>query len=549
MTRKLQALLVTLAFAATARAQNPTAPTIDLPAENLDAQWSAASAKYDHRRAELLHDVDRTNAAGPFHPDWQSLQQYRAPDWFRDAKFGIFIHWGLYAVPAFANEWYPRNMYLAGTPENKHQVATYGPLTQFGYKDFIPLFTAARYDPAAWARLFKQAGARYVIPVFEHHDGFALYDSGLSDWTAVKMGPHRDLNGELANAVRAEGLHLGASNHRVEHDWFLAGGRAQPSDLNDPRFAAFYGPAHPRQDDAGDNLARDWTFVSPAYLDDWLARATEIVEKYHPELLYFDWWDGEPNVRPYLARFAAFFYNQSARAGHPAVLFCKDLAMREGTCTQDYERGQLTDIRARPWQTDTSVSNASWGFVEHDTFKSPDFLVHQLADIVSKNGNLLLNIGPRADGTIPDEVQEVLLAVGKWLDTNGEAIYATRPWRIFGEGPTQVVGGAFHDTETKAWTPQDFRFTTKAGVLYAIQMAWPTPGANPGGTQPQAKRTATIHALASGVAGSARVAGVTLLGTSTPIPFEQTPEGLTLRLPETAPTPYAVTYRITFTQP
>ncbi len=196
------------------------------------------------RAAALLKDVDSANAQGPFRADWESLQKFEAPDWYRDAKFGIFIHWGAYSVPAFGNEWYPRNMYRGGSEEYKHHIATYGPQQKFGYKDFLPMFKAEHFDAAAWARLFKQAGAKYVVPVAEHHDGFAMYDSGLSDWTVAKMGPHRDTTGELAKAVRAEGLHFGVSSHRVEHNFFLGVAREISSDVNDPQYASFYGPAH-----------------------------------------------------------------------------------------------------------------------------------------------------------------------------------------------------------------------------------------------------------------------------------------------------------------
>ncbi len=512
---------VLLLFMVLSQAHGQNAPTSSQPDPALDAAWQMASRKYDGRRTELLHDVDKAIAAGPFRADWQSLSAYQVPDWYQDAKFGIFIHWGVYSVPAFGSEWYPRLMYLEGTKENGHQVATHGPLTQFGYKDFIPLFKAEHYDPQAWARLFKAAGARYVVPVFEHHDGFAMYDSSLSDWTAVKMGPHRDVVGDLAQAVRAEGLHLGASSHRVEHDWFLEGGRREASDVNDPKYAAFYGPAHQRRgsdDSAG--LPDDWTYVSPEYAGDWLARDAEIVEKYHPEILYFDWWIGEPDVRPYLAKFAAFYYNRSLAQGLPVgVVNYKKQAMETGSGVLDIERGQLSGIRQQHWQTDTSISNASWGYIEHDTFKTPEFIVHQLADIVSKNGNLLLNIGPRADGSIPDEVQQVLLNVGGWLGVNGEAIYGTRPWRVYGEGPTQIKGGEFHDTDNEPYTARDFRFTTKVtaegAALYAIELG-----------QPQGE--VVIASLASGIPGSGTVRSVALLGSSGTVSFQQEADGLHL---------------------
>ena len=513
-----------------------TTPTASQPDPSLDAVWQQASSAYDSRRNELLADVDRYDAAGPYRPDWQSLSQSEVPDWYKDAKFGVFIHWGLYSVPAFGSEWYPRNMYLEGSAVNKHHVETYGPLTKFGYKDFIPMFKAEKYDPDAWAKLFKSAGFKYVVPVFEHHDGFTMYDSGLSDWTAKKMGPHRDLAGDLATAIRAQGLHLGASSHRIEHDWFLEGGRREDSDVNDPKYAAFYGPAHRQRGPVGgdQSLLDNWTYVSPQYAKDWLARDAEIVEKYHPDIMYFDWWIGNPDVRPYLAKFAAFYYNESMAEKRPiGVINYKSLAMEAGAGVLDLERGQLSEIRPLYWQTDTSISNKSWGYIENDTFKSPTFVVHQLVDIVSKNGNLLINIGPRSDGTIPHEVQQVLLDVGAWLEVNGEAIYGTRPWRVFGEGPTKVEAGQFHDTDTKPYVSEDFRFTTKGDALYAIELGWPTGG------------EAIIHSLASSI-GTDRVRSVTLLGAKGRISFHQEADGLHLKLPNEPEGQIAYAFKVEF---
>jgi len=519
------------------RAQTPasTAPTSTTAPAVIDQLWQKASAKYDAARTKLLSDVDRLNQQGPFRPDWESLQTYQPPEWYKAAKFGIFIHWGIYSVPAFGSEWYPRNMYIEGSAEYKHHIATYGPQDKFGYKDFIPMFKAEHFDPVAWASLFKEAGAKYVVPVAEHHDGFAMYDSGLSDWTAAKMGPHRDVIGELAQAVRTAGLHFGASSHRVEHNFFLGVGRTIPSDINDPQYAAFYGPAHNwLQNEKGTPLSNDFTFVSSAWADDWLARAAEIVHKYHPDIMYFDWWIGQPSIRANLTRFAAYYYNASLQYGdHAGVINYKDYAMQEHSAVLDIERGQLGDLHPLYWQTDTSVSNKSWGYIQNDTFKSPQFIIHELVDIVSKNGNLLLNIGPRSDGTIPQEVQQVLLTVGSWLKTNGEAIYGTRPWRIYGEGPTRVTGGSFHDTETAAYTAEDFRFTAKGGTLYAIEMDWPVKG------------EAIIHALAGGAPDSPKVESVTLLGSDLRLQFHQQPDGLHVQVPSQAPGKYAYVFRVT----
>jgi alpha-L-fucosidase len=514
---------------------SPTAPTASEDPVRIDQAWQKASAKYDAQRQAILKEVERVDYSGPFRPDWESLKKYEVPDWYKDAKFGIFIHWGVYSVPAFGNEWYPRSMYNPGTDEFKHHIATYGPQDKFGYKDFIPLFKAEHFDPAAWAKLFKDGGAKYVVPVVEHHDGFAMYDSDLSDWTVVKMGPRRDTTGELAKAIRAEGLHFGASSHRIEHDFFLGLGRRLNSDINDPKFAAFYGPAHNWLEAGnGTPVANDFTFVSPQWTADWLARSAEIVEKYHPDIIYFDWWIGQPSVRADLTRFAAFYYNHTQSfSGHAGVINFKDYAIEEHSGVLDVERGQLADIRPLYWQTDTSISNRSWGYIKDDTFKSPQFVVHQLIDIVSKNGNLLLNIGPRSDGTIPEEVQQVLLEVGSWLKVNGEAIYGTRSWKIYGEGPTKVKEGAFHDTDTADYTAGDFRFTAKGGSLYAIELAWPSTG------------EAVIHTLGATL-GSQKIVAVALLGSNAKLDFRQEADALRIKLPSQAPGKYAFTFRITF---
>jgi alpha-L-fucosidase len=519
-----------------AKAQAATSPTATQDPKETDQAWQRGNAKYDEPRAALLKEVDRAAHDGPFRPDWESLEKYEVPEWYKDAKFGIFIHWGVYSVPAFGNEWYPRNMYRPESDEYKHHIATYGPVDKFGYKDFVPMFKAEHFDAAAWAQLFKEAGAKYVVPVAEHHDGFAMYDSGLSDWTAAKMGPHRDVIGELAKAVRAEGLHFGASSHRVEHNFFLGVGRSIPSDINDPNFAAFYGPAHNwLEAKQGTPLANDFTYVSPAWTADWLARSSEIVEKYHPDIMYFDWWIGQASVRPDLTRFAAFYYNTSLKYGdHVGVINYKDYAIQEHSAVLDLERGQLGDIRPLYWQTDTSVSNKSWGYIKDDTFKTPQFVVQQLIDIVSKNGNLLLNIGPRSDGTIPEEVQAVLRDVGSWLKVNGEAIYGTRPWKIYGEGPTKVAAGSFHDTDTAGYTAEDFRFTSKGKTLYAIELGWPT------GSE------AIIHSLGTTAMNGQKVGSVVLLSSDAKLTFQQQPDGLRIQLRRQAPGKYAYAFRIAF---
>jgi alpha-L-fucosidase len=332
-------------------------------------------------------------------------------------------------------------------------------------------------------------------------------------------------------------LHLGASSHRVEHNFYLGVGRTIASDVNDPEYAAFYGPAHLwLEARKGTPLSNDFTFVSKAWTDDWLARSAGIVQKYHPEIMWFDWWIGQPSVREDLARFAAFYYNASLKYGDRAgVINYKYFAMEEHSAVLDLERGQLSDIRPLPWQTDTSVSNKSWGYIQNDTFKSSEFIVHQLVDIVSKNGNLLLNIGPRSDGTLPEEGQRILLDVGAWLKVNGEAIYGTRPWKMYGEGPTKVAAGAFHDTATQIYTAEDFRFTEKNGVLYAIELGWP------------ANREAIVHTLTpAALAGGKQIQSIQLLGSAANLSFEQRGDGLHVHLPEQPAGNYAYAIRIDF---
>ncbi|MGE7136088.1 alpha-L-fucosidase [Luteibacter sp. NPDC031894] len=529
MLRPLVFLAIGLLAGVAVHAGEPTAPTAGkLAPEAQDMAWQKAAAKFAPERKAILDHVRGSAAEGPFRPDWASLKGYRSPAWYDDAKFGIFIHWGVYSVPAFGSEWYSRNMYKQGTKEFAHHVATYGPQCRFGYKDFVPMFKAERFDPDAWAALFREAGARYVVPVAEHHDGFAMYDSKLSDWTAVKKGPHRDIIGQLAKAIRGQGMHFGLSSHRAEHDWFFDGGRHFDSDVNDPANAELYGPAVDHLSVHDENLADDWTYVSQAWLDDWLARTAELIDDYHPDLIYFDWWIGHPTFRNTLPTLLSYYYNDGARRDGVVVNY-KLGDLPEGAGTLDIERGQLTGIHGTHWQTDTSISNDSWGYVEHDTYKSPTFIIHLLVDVVSKNGNLMLNIGPRSDGTIPQGAQDTLRSIGGWLKTNGEAIYGSRPWRVYGEGPTEVVGGTFQDTKTKPYTAADFRFTSGNGKLYAIELGWP------------AKGRATVRSIKP----ADKVTRVELLADGSNVPFTQDASGLHLRLPGKPVGSDAYVFRIT----
>ncbi|WP_116953653.1 alpha-L-fucosidase [Jiangella endophytica] len=410
-------------------------------------------------------DLARVTAVvrdGPFSDAWESLTSgYSAPPWYQDAKFGIFVHWGVYSVPAFRNEWYARTMYLEGSPEYDHHVATHGPQAEFGYKDFIPRFHGERFDAQEWVRAFRRAGAQFVVPVAEHHDGFAMYDTARSRWKAPLMGPRRDVIGELATATRDAGMVFGVSSHRAEHWWFMNGGSRFDSDVRDPEFADFYGPA-----------MREETAPNEQFLEDWLLRTVEVIDRYRPQVLWFDWWVEQPAFEPYLRRLAAYYYNQADRWGRGVVINHKWSAFRAGAAVYDIERGSMAEIRPDVWQNDTAVSKVAWCWVDGHRYKSVADLVAELADVVAKNGVLLLNVGPKPDGTIAEEEQLLLDGLGDWLNINGEAIYGTRPWVIPGEGPTQNAAGSFVDDGRKAYTAADVRFTTRTDVtglyLYAI---------------------------------------------------------------------------------
>lgn len=461
---------------------------------------------------------------------WQSLGTYQVPDWFRDAKFGIFIHWGVYSVPAFGSEWYPRHMYEQGSKEYKHHIETYGTQDTFGYKNFIPMFKAEKFNADKWVELFKKAGAKYVVPVAEHHDGFAMYNTALSRWNAVNMGPHRDVVGEIAEAVNKQGLILGVSSHRIEHWFFMNGGRAFNSDVNDTAYADFYGPA--TVEDAWDTTGKKPP-VSTEYMNDWLMRDIELVDKYHPQLFWFDWWIEQPEMEPYRKSFAAYYYNKGLEWNKGVVLNYKNKSYPDSAAVLDLERGKLGGIKNPAWQTDDAIGNNSWGYAAGNTFKTAQYVITNLIDIVSKNGNLLLNIGPRPDGTITDEETNVLLGTGKWLTVNGEAIYGTRPWKIFGEGPTESASGSFTDQKIP-FTANDIRFTTKGKTLYAITLGIP-------------KEATHIKAL-SATPCNGKIASIKLVGSNATLTWKQNNEALVIEPVKNYPSENAAVYKIVFAQ-
>jgi alpha-L-fucosidase len=354
-----------------------------------------------------------------------------------------------------------------------------------------------------------------------------MYATDLSRWNAAQMGPGRDVVKELSDAVRAQAMIPGASSHRAEHWWFFNGGMRFDSDVRDPEFADLYGPAQ-----------REEIRPSEAFLEDWLARTVELVEHNDPQLVWFDWWIAQPAVHPYLQQFAAFYYNRGAAWQKGVAINYKKHGGESFPDTAgvlDIERGQLAGMRPLFWQTDTSVSKNSWGYIKGQDYKTVDSLIDDLVDIVSKNGALLLNIGPRPDGTIPEPEEKMLREIGAWLTVNGEAIYGTRPWSVFGEGPTAVVEGPFADTKRGSFTAADIRFTKKGADLYAIALAWP------------AGDTVHIKTLASASRHlPGEIASVALLGSTTGARWRRDAEGLHIDLPGGRPPsmPPAVAFKI-----
>ena len=479
-----------------------------------------ASCQSTSKKSYNIDSVASPKGTEIFQPNWENIaKNYQFPEWFVDAKFGIFIHWGVYAVPAYNSEWYSRDMYQKGHHSYKHHIETWGPQDKFGYKDFIPLFKAEKFNAEEWVELFKKAGAKYVVPVAEHHDGFSMYDSDLNEWNAVKMGPKKDIIGLLKKAIEKEGLVFGLSTHRAENAWFFNGGMNFPSDVQDTTIT-LYGRRYDNEKYTED-VAREW-----------LTHTYELVDKYQPKLIWFDWSVNNPVLMPYFNKFMAYYYNSALDWGENVVVNTKQ-GYPTDVQVWDVERGKSGKMMQFPWQTDTSVGKRSWSYIDGEENKTPEQIVHDLIDIVSKNGNLLLNIGPRADGTITDEQKEVLLSIGKWLEVNGEAIYGTRCWKKFGEGDTEPAKGSFSDNAATAYTAQDIRFTTKGNDFYAIVLNWGNDGV-------------LVKSLNKEAINDAKILGINLLGSDEKINWEQTDEGLKIAFPEKKPCDYAYSFKISF---
>ena len=496
-----------------------------------------------------LEKVNAGIEAGPFSADWKSLEDVTIPEWYKDAKLGIFIHWGAYSVPAYASEWYPRMMYIPADRRGKnmfqHHIDTFGPQAKFGYKNFIPQFKAEKFDAAEWLQLFRDAGAKYIVPVAEHHDGFPMYDCEFTEWDATQMGPKRDVIAELKTAAEATDIKFGVSSHRAFNWMFYI--RRPGYDNVDTRYSQLYGRPMPFlfEDDAAD-YKKNFPPQDKIFKDDWLARTCELVDKYDPDLVWFDFGitagqetSYENNhYSPYLQQFAAYYYNQSTKQDKvPGIINYKWKAFPEKAAVLDLERSKMDKIRYPFWQTDTAVSSSSWGYTQDQKYKKPGRLIDDLVDIVSKNGCLLLNVGPRSDGTIPEEDQAILRTLGNWLKTNGEAIYETRPWKIYGEGPTGTATGHLAESKDKPFTAEDVRFTTRktdqGEILYAIPLAWPESG------------KLSIRALGKSSPHLEKsISAVELIGIDGAVSFTQTADALEITLPNVSEKPSAFVLRI-----
>ncbi len=464
-----------------------------------------------------------------YEPSWESLKKYKVPDWWLNAKFGIYFHWGVYSVPAHETEWYSILMYNKEHPVHDYHVKTYGDLKTFGYKDFIPDFTGEKFNADEWAGLFKKAGAQFAGPVAEHSDGFAMWDSQLTEWDAMDKGPKRDVVGEMEKAVRKQGMKFITTYHRHWlYTWYPTWD--ETTDAFDEKYAGLYGPKVPKSTFV---LADKPTSPLPdkEFQEEWLARLNELMDKYQPDII---WFDNKMDIidEKYRKEFLSTFYNNAEKWGREVVCTYKFEDLPKGTAILDLERSRMSKKKEFPWLTDDSIDWGSWCDVSNPNYKSTNRLIDFLIDVVSKNGALLLNITPRSNGEIPEEVKTRLLEMGEWLKINGEAIYNTRPWKIYGTGPTEVVEGHLSENKNADNTAEDIRYTSKGDVLYAIILDWPEKEA----IIPVLKKDSELF--------TKKIEGIKLLGSDEKLKWERTTEGLIIQMPTEKPCEHAFVFKI-----
>lgn len=490
--------------------------------------------------ADPSEDLAQVNApliAGPFQPSAESLKTYQAPEWFRDAKFGIWSHWGPQAVPR-EGDWYARFMYVPGTRQYDHHLKNYGHPSTHGYKDIIRLWKAEKFDPDSLMKLYVKAGAKYFVSMAVHHDNFDLWNSKHHSWNAVKMGPEQDIVGAWQKAAKDNGLRFGVSEHLgASYSWFAPShGYDQfwphngvGYDGENPSYNELY---HTGKDKPFRNEAT-WYTDRLASQQNWFNRISDLIEHYKPDLLYTDGGIPFGSVGRTLV---ANFYNSNAKNNQgkiEAVYNHKDIGSGEFIAeagVQDVERGVMESINPRVWQTDTSLGD--WFYRDDFKYKTTSQVVHMLIDIVSKNGNMLLNVVQYADGSLPAEAITFLEEMAAWMSVNSEAIYATRPWKVYGEGPTQAPTGHFKEEDN--YTAQDIRFTTKQDILYAITLALPS-------------KQVRIQSLGLNSTFTDKpVLSVELLGSNQKLDWTQEQDALVINLPERLPSLYSSSFKIQF---
>jgi len=485
--------------------------------------------------------MDQSNPvieSGPFKATRESLANYTVPEWFRDAKFGIWAHWG----PQSATEhgdWYARNMYIQGQWQYRYHVEHYGHPSNFGYKDIIPTWKAEKFDPDYLVSLYKKAGARYFVSMGVHHDNFDLWNSRHTRWNAVKMGPHKDIVGLFRKAALKHGLRFGVSEHLwITPKWFSV---SRGSDKTGPLAGVPYDGTDPKYADLYEDVKEiytdlPWTEdgIPDTWKRKWFLRIKDLVDQYQPDYLYSD---GSLPFEQWGLNLVAHLYNQSAKrhGGRvEAVYLSKRPADCErGTCVLDFERGIPDQIWANPWQTDTCIGN--WHYLKDVKYKTPKMVIDMLVDIVSRNGNLMLNFPLPNNGMLDAAELKILEEITTWMTMNSEAIYSTRPWKIFGTGAEAIVASGeakFNEGKRKELTAQDVRFTTKDRTLYAFIMGWP-------------EKEAVIKDLSTnGKYVEGRIRNVELLGFRGPLRWSQNETGLVVQLPHEAPGNYASVFRI-----
>jgi len=481
--------------------------------------------------------ASQATKAQEFEANWKSLGQYECPDWYRDAKFGIFMHWGV-CCTAENDGWYGRWMYVQEGARwgnaYEHHLQHFGHPSEFGYKDLIPLWTAEHWEPRELARFYKEIGAKYVVPVAVHHDNFDNYDSAYQPWNSVNLGPKRDVVGEWKEACEAEGLRFGVSSHSARAwSWFLP---SHGSDVKGPKKGIPYDGRLTEADGKGtwwegynpqDLYCKPHGEKDPPseeYKEKWFNRTKELLDKYQPDLLYFD---GGIPLGDYGMRIAAHFYNanQQWHGGDLGAILNLKFLPDESAGVLDIECGMSEKLRKNPWQTDATV-NPGWFYQKGNLVFTAPVLIDNLIDIVSKNGNLLLNVGLKRDGTLPEDQRKVLQEMGDWLKLNGEAIYGSRPWVVYGEGPTQVEKGHFKQ-RLEPHTADDIRFTTKGKTLYCILMDWP-------GEKVSVQSLGEQAALLKG-----KIKRFSLVGSETKIQWKKGEKALEVELPAEKPCEHA----------